>query len=370
MHEFPQDAALHNAETSSSDLDLSPEETRFPYISVVIPVRRELAGLTLLLPQLMKQDYPPDRWEILIADAESDDQSPEFVLRFAETAPVAIRLLHNRGIRSSAGRNVGIRAAQGEIILFIDGHCTVPNCSLLSDTVTVFRQTGADCLCRPQPLSGSPSHRMSGYIAATRHSPFGHGRGSMIYDLEFAGFVDPRSSGASYRRSVFEKLGLYDERFDACEDVELNTRVALSGMKAYTDPRLAVEYQARKTLPALGKQMMRYGRGRVRLAEKHEGERTLSSLAPAVLCLSFAAPLFFLVNRPLAFVAILPMLLYLAAVVLATVQMVVRTRRPQLAWGLILYPVIHLGLGMGMLLESLALCRRVHQGWDGRQART
>ncbi|MEO6803933.1 MAG: glycosyltransferase [Granulicella sp.] len=347
-----------------SDLFTEPE---LPYISVVIPVRCELAGLSLLLPELMNQDYPAHRWEIIVADGESTDRTPELVRQFAQNASIPIRLLRNKGIRSSAGRNVGILAAQGDIIVFIDGHCRVPSRSLLSKTAQIFRETGADCLCRPQPLGGSPAHPMSGYIAEIRRSTFGHGRGSMIYNVDFAGFVDPRSSGASYRRSVFEQIGLYDECFDACEDVELNARVAQYGMQAYTDPSLAIEYQARNSFFALAKQMMRYGRGRLRLARKHHGERSLSSLAPFVLCLSFVAPLLLMTNGLLMRISMIPALLYMAAVLVATLQLVVRTRRIQLAWGLIIYPLIHLSLGAGMLMEAASLCLRAPHGWVSRQ---
>ncbi len=346
-----------------------------PFISVVIPVRSEFAGLNLLLPELISQQYPAARWEIIVADGGSTDEKPDetpcLIRRFAATAPMPITLVPNRGIRSSAGRNAGLAVAKGELIIFIDGHCRAPSRTLLSDTVTIFTESEADCLCRPQPLSGARDCPMSGYIAEVRRSTFGHGRGSMIYDLSFSGFVDPRSSGASYRRSVFTQVGVYDEIFDACEDVELNARVALAGLRAYSDPRLAIEYQARTSLAALGKQMMRYGRGRLRLARKHEGERSLSSLAPMLLCLSFLAllPAALLIGRSSLLLLILgaPALLYVAAVMAATVQLVVSTRRPQLAWALAIYPVIHLGLGMGMIVEAVSVFRRGPLRWAGRQ---
>ena len=81
---------------------------------------------------------------------------------------------------------------------------------------------------------------------------------------------------------------MYDESFDACEDVEFNTRVAAAGYKAYTDPRLSVYYEPRNSFRGLFRQMMRYGIGRVRLARKHPESASLSQWAPAVLVAAFA----------------------------------------------------------------------------------
>src|SRR5579875_3776875 len=240
-----------------------------PTISIVVPVRNEALTLPSLLESLVEQDFPPNAFEIIVADGRSTDATRALVLDFAAKSAVAVSLVDNPGIRSSAGRNAGVAAARGEFIVFIDGHCRIPSRNLLRSTVALFQETRADCLCRPQPLLAPPGSWLGSVVAAARASTLGHGRDSLIYDMTAAGFVDPASSGASYRRSVFSAIGVYDERFDACEDVEFNTRVRKAGMLAYTDPRLAVYYEPRSSLRALLRQMVRYGRGRVRLMTKH-----------------------------------------------------------------------------------------------------
>jgi succinoglycan biosynthesis protein ExoA len=176
--------------------------------------------------------------------------------------------------------------------------------------------------------------------------------------MRYSGFVDPASSGASYRRHVFEKVGLYDEAFDACEDVEFNTRVRKAGLTAYTDPALAVYYQPRASLKALYLQMIRYGRGRIRLARKHPDGVSASQLVPLVLLLCFALAAvsvailpFQLVNRwPLA-LACLPVAVYLAAVLISSIGLAGQHGLGYLLRAPGAYLAIHLGLGSGMLLE-------------------
>ena len=127
--------------------------------------------------------------EILVADGRSNDGTREAGRAKASTAAVAIRVVDNPGIRSGAGRNAGVAAATGEIILFIDGHCEIPSPHLLQDTVILLEETGADCLCRPQPLIAFSPQGVGRIIADARASALGHGRDSLIYNMSHSGFV-------------------------------------------------------------------------------------------------------------------------------------------------------------------------------------
>ena len=66
-----------------------------------------------------------------------------------------------------------------------------------------------------------------------------------------AKFVPPQSTAVAYRRGVFHRIGMFDEAFDACEDVEFNHRVFAAGLTCYFAPAVKVAYHPRGTLPAL-----------------------------------------------------------------------------------------------------------------------
>ena len=324
-----------------------------PKLSVVMPVKNEIKALPALLEALLDQDC--DAFEIIVADGGSTDGTREFVAQLASTSRVPVTLVDNAKIRSGPGRNAGVRQARGEIIVFLDGHCSIPSRSLLRDTIALFEHTAIDCLCRPQPLLAHAHSSTGKLIAAVRASTLGHGRDSLIYDTQFSGFVDPASSGASYRRQVFDAIGFYDETFDACEDVEFNTRLRKAGMKAYTDPRLTVHYEPRGSLRALTRQMANYGTGRVRLAFKHPDGISLAQFAPlgllllttlAVMSLPFAG----LVRTALLFI----LALYLDLVVVASVQLARKHSARYLWQAPPVYMAIHFGLGWGMLRELVS----------------
>ncbi len=329
-----------------------------PKISIILPVRNEARSIERLLDQLLQQNYPAASYEILVADGRSTDRTRELVEAKAATSEVSIRVVDNPGIRSGAGRNAGVAAATGEIILFIDGHCEIPSRDLLADTVRLLEETGADCLCRPQPLIAFSPQGVGRIIADARASTLGHGRDSLIYDMTHKGFVHPASSGATYRKFLFEKLGQYDETFDACEDVEFNTRVAAAGHKAYTDPAVAVYYEPRSSFAGLFRQMMRYGVGRVRLSRKHPSAAALSQWAPVVLVaallvgLLFAGVAVWMKNWIVAMPAI-PGAMFLLIVFAAALALGRRYGWRHTLLGPVAYCTIYVGLGVGMIAEIL-----------------
>jgi succinoglycan biosynthesis protein ExoA len=260
-----------------------------PRLSVVLPVLNEARDLGTLLDQLCAQDPVPGGVEILVADGGSTDGTRERVRERTRRWP-ELRLIDNPDRRSSPGRNRGAEAAAGDYVLFLDGHCALPRRDYLVRVLEIFAESGADCLCRPQPLDRLGEEGWEQAIARARHSPLGHKPGSDIYGGA-PGFTDPRSAGAAYTRRVIEELGGFDERFDACEDVEFNHRVREAGHRAYLHPDLEVPYRPRATLGGLFRQMMNYGRGRARLFARHRSTApwSLLALSAAVLALGVGA---------------------------------------------------------------------------------
>jgi succinoglycan biosynthesis protein ExoA len=347
-----QVAGLRSAITAESS-------TRdFPFISIIVPVRNEGAFIAGTLEQLFAQDYPADRFEILVADGRSTDDTRAIVAALAYRFP-NVRLLDNPQRLSSAGRNVAVRAARGDVVLLIDGHCEIDNPRYLADLAHAFSQSGADCVGRPQPLDVTGSTPWQRAIAAARASRLGHHPSSHIYSVQ-EGFVPPQSVAVAYRREVFDRIGSFDEQFDACEDVEFNHRVARAGLTCWFTPRVAVRYHPRDTLAGLLRQMVRYGRGRARLLRKHPDTFSLSSLLPA----AFLAGV--LLGPALA--CLLPVLWLVYGAVLALYAFLAASTSALIAWRkreLALLPLlplvfaaVHLGAGAGLWLELLAAPRR------------
>ena len=257
----------------------------FPFITVVMPIRNEERYIASTLKQLLEQDYPRDRYEVIMADGMSDDRTREIVGEIAKEHP-NVRLIDNPGMRSSSGRNVGFKNGKGDIFLVVDGHCYIPTDKLLKNIVECFDKSGAQCLGRPQPLDPPDLTEFQRAVALARASRIGHSGDSLIY-ANIEGFVSPVSNGAVYRREVFNKIGYVDEAFDACEDVEFNYRVEAAGFKTYMSQALTIKYYPRESLKGLFRQMVRYGKGRINFIKKHPETLNVDTLVPLLFACGF-----------------------------------------------------------------------------------
>lgn len=317
-----------------------------PFISVILPVRNERGMLPRLIDELLRQNYPADRFEILVVDGHSTDGTADLVRRRYTNREVRVQVLDNPAIHASAGRNIGIRNAVGEVILFIDGHCTIPSRNLLEDTAAILAQTGAGCLCRPEPLL-APSETHTGEVIAQVEGS------DAARDERICGFVDPVTGGATYRREVFARVGLFDESFDACEEAEFNTRVRKAEIRAYTDSRLAVHYQPRKDVRALFHQMVRRGRGRVRLMRKHADAVSKRELAPlaALATIAVTATAWGALPHTAAEIVSIPLMLLIAVVLFASLRLGVRHGIGSAWKAPRIYAAMYCGLGLGLFFE-------------------
>ena len=324
-----------------------------PFISVIVPVRNEAGFIADTLSQLLSQDYPADRVEILVADGRSTDETRAIVSALAIEFD-RVQLLDNPRRLSSAGRNVAVAASRGDIILLIDGHCQIDDPHYLAGLADAFDRSGADSVGRPQPLDVRDATWTQKAIAQARSSFLGHHPASHIYS-DREGFVPPESVAIAYRREVFDRVGYFDERFDACEDVEFNHRLGRAGLSCYFTPRATVRYQPRGSLVTLFRQMVRYGRGRVRLLRKHRDTFSLPGFVPAAFLAGLIlGPLLACLLAPLWFVYLGAITAYASLVCSASLQCVARSRQPAL-FALLpaVFVTVHLGAGWGQCWEGI-----------------
>ncbi|MCE1226584.1 MAG: glycosyltransferase family 2 protein [Geobacteraceae bacterium] len=328
-----------------------------PFLTIVMPVRNESRFIKDTIFQLLLQDYPVDRFEIIVADGMSDDTTRAIVTEIAEQH-LQVRLLDNPARRSSAGRNVGFRNGKGDIFLVVDGHCYIPDDQLLKNTVQCFEKSNADCLGRPQPLDPPGLTEFQKAVALARASKLGHGGDSLIFG-KYEGFASPVSNGATYRKEVFEKVGYLDEAFDAAEDVEFNYRVEQAGCTCYTSPQLTVRYYPRENLKGLFRQMTRYGMGRRRFTRKHPAAISLNQLVPPcfvvglllLIILGFMALFLDVLHLPVLLLSALYGF-YAVLVTVESFRIAAQNSWQYARWLPFIFFTVHFGLGWGFVRQA------------------
>ncbi|OGT98248.1 MAG: hypothetical protein A2X80_06680 [Geobacteraceae bacterium GWB2_52_12] len=94
-----------------------------------------MIGITL--ESFVNQDYPRDRYEIIVADNHSTDDTKTVVLEWQKKSPVTIRYIYEERQGVHYARNLAAKLAKGSILYFTDDDM-VAEPDLLSELVKVF----------------------------------------------------------------------------------------------------------------------------------------------------------------------------------------------------------------------------------------
>ena len=104
-----------------------------PRISVIVPVFSASAWIERCIHGLLKQDYDASRFEIILVDHNSSDDSNGLLRRCQR-----VRLLEESVQSSYAARNRGVRESSGELLAFTDADC-VPSPNWLQVIASAMR---------------------------------------------------------------------------------------------------------------------------------------------------------------------------------------------------------------------------------------
>ncbi|HWG90360.1 MAG TPA: glycosyltransferase [Candidatus Thermoplasmatota archaeon] len=215
--------------------------------SVVIPVRNERAQLEACLEALLSQDYRGDL-EVIVVDGHSTDGTPELLSRYP------VRVIPDGGVGVGEARNRGIRAAEGDVVAFIDGDC-LPDRGWLSALARRFRAepgiAGVGGALRVGPeewwLAAFEDWNAQGF---------------------YRGFI---TSNVAYRRDVLLEAGGFDETLHCGEDWDLYWRIVGRGHRVVYDPAVVVTHVPVEN-QALGRYLRKqwwYAKSDVRCFARH-----------------------------------------------------------------------------------------------------
>ena len=257
-----------------------------PFVSVVIVVRDEEANVARCLRQILGQDYPHERLEVIVADGMSTDRTRQVAETFGGD-DVKIRILANPAFGPAQGLNLAIGAASGSVIVRIDAR-TVIGRDYVRRCVETLIATGADNVGgvqRPLPSSGGLVRRA---IELAMSHPFGVG-GAEFRRGRRSGDVDTVYLGC-FRREVFERVGLFDEAV-VSEDSDINYRIRRGGGRVYLNADIVAYYDTRENFRDFWWLYVRYGRRKAGFLLKHRrlAAARQVALASFVGCLAVSA---------------------------------------------------------------------------------
>jgi succinoglycan biosynthesis protein ExoA len=322
-----------------------------PFVTVAIPCYNEEEFIADCIRDVLAQDYPRDRLEIIVADGMSTDRTRAILAGLMHEVP-ELRVLDNPDRIQSAGLNRILGQARGDIVARLDVHAEFAP-DYIRKCVEVMERTGAEVV--GGAARSKARGRFQRAVCAALGSPLGVG-GSKYRCAENEGFVETVFGGA-FRREIFDRVGMYDPQAVTNEDAELNQRIIAGGGRVYLSREIVAYYYPRDSARGLVRQYFSYGVGRARTFVKHG---RMLALRPAIPFLTVLTGLFLLLTAPFQPLTPYAFAAYAGLTLLEAIRV---GRRAGLAaipivWAI--FPMLHVAHGVGFavgLARHLATAR-------------
>lgn len=182
-----------------------------PQVSVIIPTYNRGRVIKEAIDSVLAQDYT--EFELIVVDDGSTDHTSDVLDSYRNVIKVLSQ--KNKGV--SAARNRGIAEASGKFIAFLDSDdLWLPQ--KLSTQIEFFNKTPDALICQTEEVWIRNGLRVN---PKKRHKkPSG-----MIFKLSLElCLVSP--SAVMIKRSLFDRVGEFDETLPACEDYDLWLRIS------------------------------------------------------------------------------------------------------------------------------------------------
>lgn len=271
--------------SSNSSLDTFEN---IPFISVIIPVRNERKNISGVLTAASSQQYPKDKFEILVINDHSEDDTENNIEKWLEKNPgnpVRMITQSERLYGKKAALTCGIKNARGEIMVTTDADCIMQN-NWLKSIAAKFRQD-------VHLLSGSVKfNSCKSIFSDMQQMEFAALIGTGAATLALASPTMCNGANLAFRKKTFEQVKGYtgNEHIQSGDDEFLLRKIFKlypNGIKFNADPESVVTTNPASSLKEFCNQ-------RIRWASKWRGHGVSSSAGVAIFLFLFNAILIML----------------------------------------------------------------------------
>jgi glycosyltransferase involved in cell wall biosynthesis len=239
-------------------------------VSVIVPVRNDAVVLEAQLECLETQRYEGD-WEVIIVDNGSSDGSGALARSWAERLPRQTVVDTSAGRGASHARNAGAAAAHGDFLAFCDA----------DDEVSPGWLAAIAGAARDYDIVGGWIDRDALNPGVEREwRPWHDAKDHLPVALGFRPYVLAGNCGIW--RHALERIGSWNEAYQACTDVELSWRAQRAGYRLGFAPEAAVRYRYRSTIRETARQFFRLGKAEAQLYRDFRTDGLPRSIAQAL----------------------------------------------------------------------------------------
>ena len=236
----------------------NPKPSRYPPISIIIPAYNEEKSIAATIESVLAAEYPNKKQIIVINDGSKDST----LAKARAFAKRGVLVLDQPNKGKGAALNNGLRHVNGELVVTLDSDSFIERNALMKlvgffDDPTVGAVTSVMKVHEPRNTL-QRLQRVEYLITVFNRRV-----------LSFINSINVTPGPLSvFRRSVFDKVGGYDEH-NILEDQEMALRIQAADYKIESSMEGVVYTKTPRTLRELVRQRVRWHRGGVRNLLKH-----------------------------------------------------------------------------------------------------
>jgi len=229
-----------------------PADLDWPRVSVIVCSRNGARTLHDCFEGLSWVEYP--NYEVIVVDDGSTDGTGGIAQEYG------FRVIRTEGVGLGAARNIGLEAATGEIVAYLDDDA-YPDPHWLTYLATAFLTTahaGMGGPNIPPPGNGSVADSVANSPGGPVHVLLSDAEAEHIPGCNLA-----------FRKSSLQAIGGFDPRFRvAGDDVDICWRLREEGSTLGFSPSAVVWHHRRNSIRAYWKQQRGYGKAEALLERK------------------------------------------------------------------------------------------------------
>lgn len=323
-------------------------------VSLLIPIYNERKYIVDLIKSILNFTYDNSKIEVIFVDGGSTDGTIEIIKNYNNDIN-NLYILDNKLKTVPYALNLGLKHSNGKYIIRLDAHAKYPS-DYISKLIYYSKSLNADNvggICITEPKNKNSKSLAIKYVLS---SSIGVGN-SFFRTGKYKGIkkVDTVPFGC-YRRSIFNKIGNFDERLERNQDIEFNSRLKKNGGNIFLVSDIKLIYYSKETFKELFVSSFNNGLWNINTYKYTKNINTLS--------LRHYIPLLFvIISIMLAIFSAFNSLLYMTPILIYIIIIIIESVRidnasfRKVIYAIISFIVLHYSYGLGSIIGLIKLCK-------------
>ncbi|REK76168.1 glycosyltransferase family 2 protein [Paenibacillus paeoniae] len=241
-----------------------------PFVSIMVPAHNEGMVIVKTVESLLALDYPHDRYEIIVINDNSSDNSRELLAGLQSMYPERnLNIINTDAVTGGKGKsnalNIGFAQSKGELIAIYDADNTPERKALLYLVSEIMNDQSLGAVIGKFRTRNRNASLLTRFINVETLSfqwmaQAGRWKLFKLCTIPGTNFI--------MRREIIERIGGWDVKAIA-EDTEISFRIYMMGYRIKFQPKSVTWEQEPQTVKVWFKQRTRWAKGNIYVIVKN-----------------------------------------------------------------------------------------------------